>query len=582
MQSEETSTDSIMSGRGDSRIAQNTPNKSFWRSIHSLSHPLTIAAVLMLLFNDHWLRHNYPSWLTGKLGDFTWLIFAPLICVTLFAWIIPRRLKNHENIVAITSFTFIGLWFATAKTIPFIHAITKNTVEAIIGWQGTLRIDPTDLLTLPALLIGYYIWHTADNRSLNLRPVAWVILGLGIMGTLASDDAVYILTTDVFTCIDNEDDTLSIFFRNYYRSSGDSAYYHYDSDDGGLSWYLSETQRADMYEDVKSNCVTKELPLIGPNNPNTRYRYEPGETIERSTDGGTTWKEEHSLYELRQQVRWYYFYLRKERVISSVSIGTVYAYESDLYDIKPGPLDAIIHEPTGNVVFAMGWNGILVRKPDATWEWVGVDKFHLDNLYRLDKIKDFLSAEISLSITLCFLVVTTSTWYMRSPGLKTLFLGIGWFGWLYLIWTFVPMYIRQGYLPDTSWAYLPNLNISAWIAFLLLIFTAIPVTIGTIWDLLKNFRRYIPAIVGVGLITALLFLFPYVLWTQGTIPAYSTARGFALMLTGCSLLAAFTYLKRVLPFIPNQNKKRPQNSLPGYHDFFHPPDDDDDPIQPAS
>ena len=43
-------------------------NKAFWRAIHSLAHPVTIAAVIGLLLNDHLLRHNWPSWWTGKLS----------------------------------------------------------------------------------------------------------------------------------------------------------------------------------------------------------------------------------------------------------------------------------------------------------------------------------------------------------------------------------------------------------------------------------------------------------------------------------------------------------------------------------
>ena len=78
-------------------------------------------AILLLLFNDHWLRYAHPSWLTGKLGDFTWLVFAPFIAALLFAWIIPQRWKQHAGWLSIG---FIGVWFATAKTIPFVHELT--------------------------------------------------------------------------------------------------------------------------------------------------------------------------------------------------------------------------------------------------------------------------------------------------------------------------------------------------------------------------------------------------------------------------------------------------------------------------
>src|SRR5687768_9620553 len=123
-------------------------NRAFWRAINSFIHPLSMAAVVLLLFNDHWLRLYHPSWLTGKLGDFTWLLFAPFIAAVFFSWLIPPRLKQHERLVGLVSFTCIGLWFALAKTVTPIHELTVNAWEAIIGWQGTQRMDATDLLML--------------------------------------------------------------------------------------------------------------------------------------------------------------------------------------------------------------------------------------------------------------------------------------------------------------------------------------------------------------------------------------------------------------------------------------------------
>ena len=37
-----------------------THNRAFWRAFHSLTHPLSLLAIGVLLFNDHWLRHQ-PS-----------------------------------------------------------------------------------------------------------------------------------------------------------------------------------------------------------------------------------------------------------------------------------------------------------------------------------------------------------------------------------------------------------------------------------------------------------------------------------------------------------------------------------------
>jgi hypothetical protein len=45
------------------------------RSLACLTHPFSLAAMALLLLNDHIFRVFWPSWFTGKLGDFAWLFF---------------------------------------------------------------------------------------------------------------------------------------------------------------------------------------------------------------------------------------------------------------------------------------------------------------------------------------------------------------------------------------------------------------------------------------------------------------------------------------------------------------------------
>ena len=45
-------------------------NNAVRRALLALSHPISIAAVIVVLLNDHWWRRVAPSWFTGKIGDF--------------------------------------------------------------------------------------------------------------------------------------------------------------------------------------------------------------------------------------------------------------------------------------------------------------------------------------------------------------------------------------------------------------------------------------------------------------------------------------------------------------------------------
>ena len=55
------------------------------RSAAALTHPATLAAVGVLLVNDTVLKPMWPdAWVTGKLSDLAWLVFAsPLLALVL-------------------------------------------------------------------------------------------------------------------------------------------------------------------------------------------------------------------------------------------------------------------------------------------------------------------------------------------------------------------------------------------------------------------------------------------------------------------------------------------------------------------
>jgi hypothetical protein len=529
-------------------------NAAFWRALHSLAHPLTVSAVVVLLVNDHLLRHRWPSWWTGKLGDFAWLVFAPLVCALVVAWVLPHppipspkcergrktsSLNAHERQVGIIAFAFIGVWFALAKTVPLVHALTTGALEAIVGWEGTLRLDATDLLTLPALLIGWHIWTRADNTPPTLSPRVWPILALGIMATLASDEPYFSHIGRSATCIFQEESQLVI----YGSTSGAYEYKNsvdgneewelkteteiFRSRDGGMSW-LSESYENYNYREEIPKCTQESNVLVDPTNELIQYRWIPADRIERSSDGGITWVREYDLVELRQDVRHYYnrsrFYWADNTIIA---------------DYQSGPFSGLIDSKTGNVVLAMGLDGVLVRTPDAEWVWVRVGPYFLANLERFDHISAILFFEFWLAGALSLLVLTTSAAYIRHAGrFRQLLLGIGWLSWFILTAIFLPF-----------WHLDSNFAIGV-ISLPLLVFLAIPLGIAALFDFMKNDMRLLSYVLLVGITNALLFLFPFVLWTQGAIPPYRTALTFSLMLTLGSLAASYVYLKRILPRVP--------------------------------
>lgn len=117
-----------------------------------LLHPVAIAAIAVLLLNDHVLKAAYPSWLTGKLSDFAGLVFFPLLVAALIAPLARRgRIARDRLLTACVIATGVG--FAAIK----LWEPATVVCEHVLGWlqlgSGPVQIvrDPTDLLALAAL-----------------------------------------------------------------------------------------------------------------------------------------------------------------------------------------------------------------------------------------------------------------------------------------------------------------------------------------------------------------------------------------------------------------------------------------------
>jgi hypothetical protein len=147
-----------------------------------LLHPLSVAAVVVLLVNDHLWKALSPGWATGKVSDFAGLAFFPLVLigtfeVVLFAagrWNGPsRRLAVLASAATAAAFTFVKLtevgssaWSLATGVVQWAPATAVGLLngEQAQPLHGTLVVrDPTDLIALPFVMVGLWI---------ALRPVA--------------------------------------------------------------------------------------------------------------------------------------------------------------------------------------------------------------------------------------------------------------------------------------------------------------------------------------------------------------------------------------------------------------------------
>lgn len=122
-----------------------------------------LTALVLLLFNDFFLKQAFPSWFTGKLSDFAGLFFFPLF----FAVFFPDRIKS---ILASTAALFI-LWKS-----PYSETLIQS-INSLNLAHFSRVIDYSDLLALSMLPLAYLVYKNIDKyEQVRLSPIPTLTL----------------------------------------------------------------------------------------------------------------------------------------------------------------------------------------------------------------------------------------------------------------------------------------------------------------------------------------------------------------------------------------------------------------------
>ena len=163
-------------------------DEASWRPAHALVHPAWWVALAVLVVNDHALKGSgrVPAIVTGKLSDVAGLFLAP----ALFATLVGARGRRS----VIGCHVAVALVFAALELSAGLAAAWDVALVAL-GLPFQTWADPTDLLALPFVALGYRVLAPSmrevrrDRPRRALRPIELVGLGVGLVSCMATSVA---------------------------------------------------------------------------------------------------------------------------------------------------------------------------------------------------------------------------------------------------------------------------------------------------------------------------------------------------------------------------------------------------------
>ena len=444
----------------------------------ALSHPLTISMIFILLINDHLLRRLSPSWWTGKLGDAAWLFFAPLLVLLLLVVCLPRLSDRAERFLPWLAYGLVGFVFMLGNTWVAFNAMLVNAGQQILGMPLQITLDPTDLLTLPFLAASFWFYRRIAQQPRALAPRRVLGIGTALLGALLTVANVSAPQYGV-EALDVQDGKITAC----------TTFQNYASSDGGITWVLDSADYGEVCGEVWDGSLEADLqgePRL--------FRYD-AETnrIESSADDGTTWQEEHRIAPASQAQAAYY--------LKNIN-GNVY--------FQQGPLDAVYDPVSGNVVFAMGLEGVLARNTSGEWQRIAVFEFSPVEMDDAAAVITLLWGELILAVFVGLLLFATQAVRLLPKFYVIVPLVVGWLGVLITDLFFQPALYENYPIPL-------GMVLAAVGVFVL------PMSAFGLYQFIRHDPKKLVIAMLLSDTGFTLFLFPYLLWAFDIVSSYSLA-----------------------------------------------------------
>ncbi len=473
------------------------------RCVSALTHPATVIALATLLLNDVLFKALWPqAWITGKLSDLAWVIFAlPLLAFLLS--LCTRGNRIAVRTAFITAYVGLPLLYAAFNTFEPVHYWILRALSIASGGSAGAPLDATDSMVIPlGWGIAVWVWQRPALSPHALR-MRWGLLvaGVAVLASIATSPIpVELGITGVGVSDDGRLHASESY--DYPNPSNSSAY---RSADGGLTWAKGLAYQSS----VTWGSHTAET-------PRGMYTIEGRDITLTDVDG-------------RAEVVYSTRYLSKT--------GNVWMQkQSGFSKITTHPWSIVYDEGSGNVVVAMGLQGVLVGTPDGQWTPYAVELYTPTDFTLLGKTRLLLTNGSFLALTLGLaLSITGAALVLSQRQSEDYYLVLG----IVIISLLAASYALLTFPGSTPTASLIQLSG----VFILLAYIVMAlfgtISIAFSWRLL----RYWPAVLLSLLGMALLVILAFMLWLHIGIPL-GLAKLSALVLAGLVAFLLSGYIKR--------------------------------------
>ena len=134
------------------------------------SWPLYLSVALLIL-NDHFFKEAYPSWLTGKLSDFSGIFLIILVLRSVG--------PDHARKITTAVIVLFAFWKSTYSQ-PLINSINMYS-DIKIGRV----VDLTDLMALTIIPIAHHVFENSQKFNINLNIVGLLKIPVITVAVLA-------------------------------------------------------------------------------------------------------------------------------------------------------------------------------------------------------------------------------------------------------------------------------------------------------------------------------------------------------------------------------------------------------------